>query len=672
MKKLSYFVTLFLSMFLFSLCALAEQIVVITGYDVRFRTSMDTSITSNILGAYNNGDEFLLLDDKAGSTNACSKWYKVKKDNVVGYICGEFAEIKEVTVEIIDPADYQEYSDYLKELGFPDSYLTTIIGLHNKYPNWQFKPYKVNKTFDEFVNLEYNGHSEGWSLFEDIGRNYDGYKATDSWAYNYLTDVFRSNYEGGGVDRWFAPNKKTIGYYLDPRNFLNERQVFMFETLSYNSGYHTKEGVELMLKGTFMTGLADDKHTFADAFIDAAKEYNVSPYVLVSRVIQEVGAGGSTIVSGTVSGYEGYYNFYNIGAYGNSVEETIAAGLKYAKSKGWNTKYKAIVGGASFLADGYINAGQDTLYSQKWDIIGPDYVNHQYMQNIEAPASESIKTYRGYADIKLLNSNFVFLIPIFNNMPDKTSLPDRGNPNNYLKELVINDKTLFKSASTKKAYDLILPYETKTLTMSAKLVNSKAKVSGLGTRNFDGEKVTLTFNVTAENGDVRKYTVNVIRDKKVEPEPTETPTQTVVKTINDILNELKINHKDGIITGHALGTDIKSIVDKIKAKDSNITVSSFDKNNKAKNSGKIASGDSIKIKYNKEDKTYKIIVYGDVNGDGMIAATDYVAIKNHIMETKKLADFELLCADTNHDGKVLATDYVAIKNHIMEVKLITQ
>ena len=669
MKKMSYFVTLFLSFFAFSLCAFATEIAVITGYDVRFRSSMDTSTTSNILGTYNNGDEFLLIDQKAGSNSACSKWYKVKKDNVLGYICGEFATIKEVTEEVIDPADYQEYSDYLKELGFPDSYITALIKLHNAYPNWQFKPYKVNKTFDEMVNLEYNGHSEGWSLFEDIGRNYDGYKATDSWAYSYLTDVFRSNYEGGGVDRWYAPNKKTIGYYMDPRNFLNERQVFMFETLSYNESYHTKAGVELMLKGTFMTGMADDKHTFVDAFIDAAKEYNVSPYVLVSRVIQEVGANGSTITSGTVSGYEGYYNFYNIGAYGNSNDETIKAGLKYAKSKGWNTKYKAIVGGAAFLADGYINAGQDTLYSQKWDIVGPDYVSHQYMQNIEAPASESIKTYRGYADIKLLNSDFVFMIPIYNEMPDKTSLPDRGNPNNYLKELVINDNTLFKSASNKKSYDLILPYETKTLKITGKTVNGKAKVNGFGSKNFDGESTKLTIKVTAENGDVRNYTINIIRDKEVvEPDP-EPP---VVKTINDILTELKINHKDGYITGNPVGTDIKKIVDMIKAKDSAITVTSFDKANKAKNSGKIASGDSIKIKYNKEEKTYKIIVYGDVNGDGVIAATDYVAIKNHIMETKKLSDFELLCADTNHDNKVLATDYVAIKNHIMEVKAITQ
>ena len=98
----------------------------------------------------------------------------------------------------------------------------------------------------------------------------------------------------------------------------------------------------------------------------------------------------------------------------------------------------------------------------------------------------------------------------------------------------------------------------------------------------------------------------------------------------------------------------------------------MNKENIEKKSGIIASGDKLKIKTPREEKTYMIIIYGDVNGDGKIAATDYVAIKNHIMDIKKLSDFELLCADVNHDKKVAATDYVAIKNHIMDIKKITQ
>ena len=56
----------------------------------------------------------------------------------------------------------------------------------------------------------------------------------------------------------------------------------------------------------------------------------------------------------------------------------------------------------------------------------------------------------------------------------------------------------------------------------------------------------------------------------------------------------------------------------------------------------------------------------DVNGDGNINALDYVKIKNHIMNTKKITgDVFILSADYNNDGKISALDYVRIKNYIM-------
>ena len=629
--------------------ASAREIVVIQGSDVRFRSSMDTSTTSNILGSYNYGTEMDLIDKNAGSTGACNKWYKVSYNNQTGYICGEYAIIKEVSDEQINPEDYQEYSDYLSELGFPDSYIPYLIQLHNSHHDWQFRPYSVDYDFNSFVNYEYNGYSEGWSLFEDTNHYYDGYKATDSWAYNYLTDVFRSNYVGGGVNRWYAPNKTMISYYLDPRNFLNERQVFMFETLSYNASYHTREGVGKMLEGTFMTGMADSEHTYIDAFMDAANRYNVSPYVLVSRVIQEVGARGSTIVSGTVAGYVGYYNFYNIQAYGSSNTETIQNGLKYAKSQGWNTHYKAIVGGAAFLADTYINAGQDTLYSQKWDIVGPNYINHQYMQNIQAPASESIKTYRGYNNVGLINSSFMFLIPVFKNMPDKTNLPDRGNPNNYLANLKINDIVLFDKADTKTVYDIVLAGNTTSIKIEGASVNAKANINGLGTVTFDGDDKKIDIIVTAENGDIREYTINVTRN-----------TENIVPVIDDVLNELEISYDDLYIYGNAVGTEVSSLVKKIKDSERSFTIEYLDKDGKTKDSGIIATGDILKIKANDKEKVLKIMLYGDINSDGAIDKLDYLQVLRYYYKYITLDDIYKKSADVNKDGVVDKLDYLAI------------
>ena len=661
MRKLNYFLVLLVSFVCFLNSASAAKVVVIDGDDVRFRDKASTN--SNILNTFNRNTELTLVNENGGSGNGCNgKWYQANYYGVVGYICSEFAHIKEV--EEINADDYADYQEYLRELGFPESYIPSLVKLHNSHPNWQFRVYKPNIDFNYLLNIEYDGHYKGWSLIEDTGRYFDGYKSTDSWSYNYLTDVFNHDYRGGGSN-WYAASKQVIAYYMDPRNFLNDKQVFMFETLSYNSTYHTTSGVEAMLSGTFMTGYANKEHTktYVDAFMDAAKEHNVSPYVLIARVIQEVGAQGSTIVSGNVSGYVGYYNFYNINATGNQ-NEIISNGLQHAKDMGWDSPYKAIVGGASFLADSYINAGQDTLYSQKWDMIEPNAGHHQYMQNIQAPSTESIKTYNGYNNVSLVNSSFVFMIPVLNNMPEKTTLPSSANPNNYLSSLSVNGSYLFQSPSTKVEFDVVVESNTESIDIAATKVNSGASINGTGGVSIPNDKNTINIIVTAANGDKRTYKINVTKK-------TNNGTD-VALDISEILRTLKINNDGTYITGIALNTDVSNIIKSITDKEPLATVTYTDKDNKAKTSGIIASGDKLKIKTNREEKTYIMVIYGDVNGDGKITSADYIAIKNHIMDVKKLSKDEQKYADPSKDNKVTSADYIAIKNHIMDVKPITQ
>ena len=236
MKKMSYLVFLLVVLFVFSINAFALEKVVITGNDVRFRTLPSTGSDSKIIGVFYSGDEATLLDKNAGSGNGCSIWYKIKYGSNEGYVCGDFAKIE--VVDTIKPDDYKEYSEYLKKVGFTDSYISKLVELHSKHPNWQFNIMNVSIDFNTMVKYEYDGYSKGWSLIEDTGSYYDGYKSFDSWSYNYLTNVFNNNFTGGGK-YWYAASKNTIAYYMDPRNFFNERQIFMFESLSYNSNYHT-------------------------------------------------------------------------------------------------------------------------------------------------------------------------------------------------------------------------------------------------------------------------------------------------------------------------------------------------------------------------------------------------------------------------------------------------
>lgn len=655
MRKISYFVIFIVAFTCFSIHAYADSLVIVNGNSVRFRT--DSTTNSSIISELNKGEELKYLESKSGY--GCSgPWYKAEYNGTTGYICSDYAILELDSDNLTD----NEYKEYLKSLGFTDSYLPYLLELHKKHPNWSFQVMNVDITFDRMVSLEYDGYSQGWSLIEDYGNNYDGYKSTDSWAYNYLTNIFRNDYEGGGY-RWYAANKQVISYYLDPRNFLNDQQIFMFEPLTFNAKYHTKEGVELALKGTFMDSALADKEnnlTYADAFIEGAKKYNVNPFLLVSRVIQEVGANGSTIVSGTVSDYEGYYNFYNIKAFGNTAEETIRNGLAYAKEEDWSTPYKAVVGGARFLVNDYIDQGQDTLYLQKWDLFGPMYGRHQYMQNIQAPASESYKTYSSYKNVNLIDSSFTFVIPVFKDMPESTSLPSKGNPNNYLSSLSVNGSYLFETATHQTVFHLNLDTTASSIDIAATKVSNRSTISGTGSISLKGEKQEIPIVVTAENGSTRTYKINITRNVSVSLD------------ISEILRTLNIKNDGNYIYGYALETDISTILKSITDKEPKATSTGMNKEGVIKNSGAIASGDTITIKTDREQKKYTIIIYGDVNGDGKITATDYMMIKNDIMDIKKLTELEKICADVSRDGNITASDYMMIKNDIMDIKPIIQ
>ena len=175
---------------------------------------------------------------------------------------------------------------------------------------------------------------------------------------------------------------------------------------------------------------------YADLILTAAKTSKVSAFHLASRIKQEVGPFLShSSISGTVEGYKGLYNFYNIGATSsNQPGGAIRNGLQYAKDgKGassatkakylipWDTKEKAITGGAIFIGSSYINLGQNTIYLQKFHVsqnTTGELFWHQYMTNVLAPYSEGKLIYNGYEKSNMLNSAISFIIPIYNNMPE--------------------------------------------------------------------------------------------------------------------------------------------------------------------------------------------------------------------------------------------------------------
>ena len=294
---------------------------------------------------------------------------------------------------------------------FPTGYQPALTALKEKYPNWIFVRYNTELDWNTAVTNEMQG---GRSLVS---------ASSPAWA--------KGDFYGAG---WYNASRQALEAYMDPRNALREGAIFQFEQLTYNETYHTEAALKSFLDNTFMNSSANapgTNMTFEYIFYMIGKEdcRKVSPFHLAARVLQEQGKGTSPIISGTVEGYEGYYNYFNVGANGKKTEEIIRNGLEYAKANEWKGAYFSILGGANLLADKYINKGQDTPYLQKFNVnknSAYGLYQHQYMQNISAPTSEAASVFRLYSSANALGNSFVFRIPVYENMPgepDPTPVP---------------------------------------------------------------------------------------------------------------------------------------------------------------------------------------------------------------------------------------------------------
>ena len=305
---------------------------------------------------------------------------------------------------------------------FPASYQPYIKQLAAAHPNWNLQAYHTGVSWDDFfayekqigVNLVEEGYVPDYWLSKAQNVTYNNKYVN---LYNFSTGA----YYVISAPNWVQPTDSVIAYYMDPRNFLNEMDVFMFKHMIYNSAYHSEQIINSVLKWTWMENatLEDNPQmTYAQAFLNIGKELGISPFLLASRIVQEQGStGGSPLISGAYPGYEGYYNYFNIQASGQTKEEIYKNGMEEAKAAGWNTRYKALYGGAEKIRDMYFSRKQTAVYFQKFDVAGGKVSWRQYMQNIQAPLHESQRVRNTYAEYGMLDSPFTFLIPVFDNMP---------------------------------------------------------------------------------------------------------------------------------------------------------------------------------------------------------------------------------------------------------------
>ncbi|MBR4760170.1 MAG: SH3 domain-containing protein [Lachnospiraceae bacterium] len=510
----------------------------VKGSYVRIRKS---PVTGQVYASVSDGKKLKLLKEKKGTDGYT--WYKVsfKQDGktVKGYIRSDLVLLPVVTTVTNTDAgqDAQntsaenaavsaesaaiaamtdaQFQEYLKSQGFPKSYQASLIAIHKQHPGWVIKAQQTGLDWTDALTQE-----------SRVGLNLVAKSSIASWksmetaAYNWKKDTWYG-FDGGS---WAAASKELIAYYLDPRNFLTETQLFQFETLEYRD-YQTAAGVKKLLDGSFMKGNFTEpdgtQKSYADTFVAIGKQVGVSPYHLAARCYQEQGLGRSDSISGTVAGLENIFNYFNIGAYASGGNSPTRQGLIYASStsagaanycRPWNTRTQSILGGATYLSERYVKVGQNTLYLQKFNVTNKQngLYKHQYMANVQAAGSEAVRLSKA----GLSESCPVFYIPVYTGMPEQPCAKptSSANPNNYLISLSIGEKDLtpeFDGATD--TYTVTVKKKVERVEIEAVPAAATSQVSGIGEVELERGDNVFEIICTSQAGTQKKYTLTIHR-----------------------------------------------------------------------------------------------------------------------------------------------------------------
>ncbi|NEY19415.1 SH3 domain-containing protein [Bacillus ginsengihumi] len=338
-----------------------------TTADLNLRKSNSTS--SSVITVIPKGTAVTVYSETNG-------WARVTVNGNTGYVStkyltgGATLNGKVTTVE-------QDYDISLSQLTNIEMKASPQTDTNNRY----VRSDAVKKTSSTTGTLD-----GSWNVRDGAGTNYDVAETLPSGTSVTILDTVAGTdghtwYKISYNKTWKNATANEVEYYLNPKNFINDPvSSLQFLKLSTTANIDVNEVNQKILAGK---GTLAGK---AQSFITAAKTYGVNELYLISHALLETGNGTSQLAKGYPYTYKGktytVYNMYGIGAYdGNAVED----GAAYAYSQGWFSPEAAIIGGARFIANGYISAGQDTLYAMRWNPSGAatyGYATHQYATDI--------------------------------------------------------------------------------------------------------------------------------------------------------------------------------------------------------------------------------------------------------------------------------------------------
>ncbi|MDD6299283.1 N-acetylglucosaminidase [Hornefia butyriciproducens] len=450
------------------------------------------------------------------------KWYKIKVGSKYYYVIARYVKLSSTSSTASSSKSTSSSSSSKSSSsssststtsfkGFPSSYTKKLAALKKAHPKWEFVAVNTGLDWSDAVSrmTAKTGTNLVYTTFPY------SYRSVEKGCYNYLTNRYAPK-DGA---KFIAASEGCVKFYMDPRNWLDDTHVFMFEDNRYHSSYQTLSMVETMTKGR-----NNLLHKNSTSFIKAAKNYNISPVYLTAKALEEQ---GSKINSGKV-GTRTVYNVFNIGAY-DSASGGASNGIRYAGSgssylRPWTSIDKAIRGGAKYIASNFIANNQSCAYLEHFNVMnGLSKVGtHVYMTAVYAPRNTSVSTASSYKRYKIYDKKIVFYIPVYKNMPASAcKVPSsswKKDNNYYLKTLKVTaggrtyTKISSSSQSYTKSFTVYVGKSVSSATISAGAASrTSAKVSGTGKKSLSQGTNTFKVVCTASSGLKRTYTVKVVR-----------------------------------------------------------------------------------------------------------------------------------------------------------------
>ncbi|MBR6458959.1 MAG: glucosaminidase domain-containing protein [Actinomycetaceae bacterium] len=171
-----------------------------------------------------------------------------------------------------------------------------------------------------------------------------------------------------------------IRAHLNPKKVApTSAEYYQFVDLRSYTGMSAKD-INAFISST-ETGRSGNLVGLGHFFVQASQKYKINEAYLVAHAVLESGWGTSQLAQGYY--YDGktpirgklypagtYYNYFGIGAVDS---DALGAGRATAIANGWDSREKAIVGGAEWISRYYIYGAsangydQSTLYAMKWD-----------------------------------------------------------------------------------------------------------------------------------------------------------------------------------------------------------------------------------------------------------------------------------------------------------------